>query len=245
MFGDYQLDWISPDGRSWRVIGDRHAPVIVEAETVEGLVGQATDSPVTPVGVPGQRVDPRDQIIGPIEGSVTAVVLDVDSWPAFRASFSTTRQGTLRLITPRRVWRLPARLSAPLPSPGTRPRRGARIQVGLVADGGLWLTSAAATGPVPVTAWGDAPVWPAVRWREAGSVTLPSGARVDLPALGGGVWTLPLGRASGGLARGPGGEEWRLDVTVAEAVPVGETRTFVASDGVLVQWDVGVMDPWN
>lgn len=239
---DWQLEYLSPDGQVFDLL---RGGVRIEIDSLDGFVGLFEDSPVDVVGVPGSFIDFRDRRVMPLTGSFTAVVFDVDEWVRWRRAWSTTRRGTLR-ITP--LNDLPKTLSVTLanalPSPVVRPKPGERIDVSVISFQGAWQTAFSATGNVTVTNDGDVPIWPKIAWSGAGgTVTLPSGATFSLPSVSG-EYEISLRRGDDGKAT-KNGEVTDINVdSLAESVPVGQTRLFKLPAGAHLNWSVGVFDPW-
>ena len=127
----YSLEYVSPTGRVFELFA-RGSGVRVEMDTLDGLVGSFEDSGVESAGEPGQRVSFLDRVFKPVEGSFTVVVDDPDAWHEWYSVWSVRREGSLWLRRDGRVFRLPARLAAPLPFPGQRPARGSRVQLSLI-----------------------------------------------------------------------------------------------------------------
>lgn len=240
----YSLEYVSPTGEAFELLA-RGSGVRIEMDTLDGLVGSFEDSGVESAGEPGQRASFLDRVFKPIEGSFTVVVDDPDAWHGWYSAWSTSREGVLVLRRGGRVFRLPACLAAPLPFPGSRPRRGSRIAVNVIGRGGCWLEEYSGTGSVTVTNYGDVPVWPVIVWDGAGgAVVLPSGAIFTLPAVTG-QHVLPLRRSNSGRVWHDGAKtDVRVDA-VAESVPPGDSRSFIVPPGTSLTWSVGVLNPWT
>lgn len=245
---NYTIDYVGP-GETLQIASDPASDVFIEAGTLEGFVGQWEDSGVQAIGVPGQVVNIRDRVTQPMEGGFTLVVWDPEIWPKVREAFSSRYEGQLVLKGPVRELYLPVRLAESLPSPDTHPERGSRIEVRLIADGGVWLDPVADPGPrVVVSNAGDVPVWLRIDWEGAGGqVTMPSGAQVVLPRVTG-VHTLMLDRRHAGEVYLPDGSYSntlsRQIGAVAEMVPVGGEAEVVIPAGAQVSYSQGVYDPW-
>lgn len=237
-----ELRYIAPGGTEYQLLAGSDGGPFIAAESLTGLVGVFEDTPVSVVGVPGGRVDFRDRVVKPMEGGFQLVVFSTQQWRQARRDFSTRQPGLL-MLTGEHQFELPVRLSAPLPAPSTVPSAGTALEVALIADGGVWLSSAKGTGAVTVTNWGDAPVWPKVVFSGVGKVVLPSGAQVSLPAVTG-EHVLDLSRGGTGAAVNvTSGSRVPVDA-VAEMVPVGATRTFHTEGPARLEWKIGVFDPW-
>lgn len=245
---NYTIDYIGP-GDTLRIASDPASDVFIEAGTLEGFVGQFEDSGQQAIGVPGQVIDIRDRVTHPMEGGFTLVVWDPEIWPKARAAFSSRDVGELVLKGPVRELYLPVRLAESLPSPDTHPEKGSRIEVRLIADGGVWLEPVVDPGPrVVVSNDGDVPVWLRIDWEGAGGkVTMPSGASFVLPRVSG-MHTLLLDRRHAGEVYLPDGSYSntlsRQIGAVAEMVPVGGEAEVAIPAGAQAAWSVGVYDPW-
>lgn len=237
-----ELRYVAPGGAEYRLLAGSDGGPFIAAESLTGLVGVFEDTPVSVVGVPGGRVDFRDRVVKPMEGGFQLVVFTREQWAKARRDFSTRQLGLLVLIGERR-FELPVRLSAPLPAPSTVPSAGTALDVALIADGGVWLSTGKGTGAVTVTNWGDVPVWPTIVFSGVGKVTLPSGTTIPLPSVTG-EHVLDLSRGRAGTAVNVvSGSLVPVDA-VAEMVPVGATRTFRTEGPVRLEWKIGVFDPW-
>lgn len=245
-----ELSLVGADSSTWQLLG-AGSPVVVEMDTIEGLVGSFTDSVQTYPGSPGGVVDVRDRVVDPLSGSFTVVVKDPQVWSRFRAAWSTTSDGVLTLARAGGVWSLPVRLAASLPFPTSRPQTGSRIVVSVVSYAGVWSSSFAHAGPAAVTVTndGDVPVWPDITWTGASTVVvLPSGVRLALPSV---ITThsLSMDRRHAGLIRDHNGVVNRsLSESVfvlGEGVPVGQSRVWEIHAGVVLSWKLGYLDPWS
>ena len=244
-----RLVYVSPAGQQFGLIGTgRATEVYAEADTLDGLVGTFEDTQLQLAGVPGARIDFRDRVIPPLEGSFTVVARSVQAWREFRRAWSTRTPGTLELFVDDRQ-AIPAtlqvRLSAPLPFPATVPRTGARIPVGIIADGGLWnQPEQTGHGTVTITNTGDVTLWPAITaGPTGGTVTLPSGAGFTLQPgntvdFAGGTVTMRASAADTTPPPAPPG-------AVAEGVPPGQARTYTAAADATITWSMKVLDPWT
>lgn len=245
---EYSIEYLAPN-REFTIGSGTGSDVFIEADKLEGLVGQFEDEGVAAVGVPGESFDFRDRVILPMEASFTLVVRNADAWREVRRGFSATRPGTL-IIRGEVTSLLPVVLRESLPSPTVKPGVGSRIEVSLVARGGVWLRPQVSPGPtVHVGNPGDTPVWPRFVWDGAGGeVTMPSGAAFTLPQVDG-VRTLRTDRRYAGQVFTADGEYdrevTRITGAVCEQVPVGDSRTFTVPQGCRVEWDVEVLDPWS
>ena len=246
---NYEIDYLGPNS-SLEIASDPESDVFIEAGTLAGFVGQFEDAGVQAIGVPGQVVSIRDRVTQPMEGSFTLVVWDPEKWPEVRAAFSSRVEGQLVLRGPSGSWHLPVRLAQSLPSPDTHPARGARIEVQLVADGGVWLDPIMDEGPrVDVVNSGDVPIWPRIVWEGAGGmVTMFSGATFKLPKVSG-KHTLMLDRRHAGEVYLPDGTYSnvlsRQVGAVAEMVPVGGKAEMTIPADAVVAYAQGVYDPWT
>ena len=240
----YSLKYVSPTGAEYEFLDGSDGEPFVEMDTLTGFVGVFEDTPVQSVGVPGAVVDFRDRVVQQMSGSFTLVVFSRGQWEQVRRDFSTREYGTL-ILDNDGLFELPVRLSESLPTPGSVPAVGSRLEVSMIADTGVWLSRASAMNSVSVTNWGDVPVWPEIVWEGSNqSVVLPSGVGFPLPRVSG-EYRLPLDRrASGKAVSESTGEVVKTDA-VGEMVPVGTTRQYKVTRNARVEWSVGVLDPWN
>lgn len=247
----FELVYVSPDfSTRFEMLQGEDGPFIV-LDSLQGLVGEFSDTQIQTVGVPGARVDFRDRVVAPMTGGFDLVVTGVEQWLSVRKAFSTSKYGTLMLTVGAKTWSAKVRLSASLPSPGGRPHEGSIIHVQLVSDGehgGLWFSTGESDArTVRVTNRGDVPVWPEIEWSGAGGVvTLPSGAQFELPSVSR-AHVLPLARHRSGKVTSSRGYERAVTKkvnAVSESVPVGATRQFVLPEGAKLRWREGVLDPW-
>ncbi|HFB4872561.1 TPA: hypothetical protein ACE8AD_002070 [Neisseria gonorrhoeae] len=240
----YSLSYLSPTGNEYEFLQGSDGGPFIELDTLTGFVAQFEDMPVSSVGLPGATVDIRDRVIHQMEGSFTLVVFSHEQWRQVRRDFSTREEGTLILDDGNRL-ELPCRLAASLPTPGRIPKVGARLEVSMIADGGVWESATSASGRVEVTNWGDVPIWPSVVWSgDVGDVVLPSGVEFRLPSVSG-EHRLPLDRrASGKAVNLLTGERINTDA-VSEMVPVNQSRVYTVPSGARLEWRVGLFDPWN
>ena len=240
----YSLKYVSPTGAEYEFLDGSDGGPFVEIDTLAGFVGIFEDTPVQSVGVPGAVVDFRDRVVQQMTGSFTLVVYSREQWEKVRRDFSTREYGTLILDSGRR-FELPVRLAESLPTPGHVPASGSRIEVSMIADGGVWLSRASGEGAVTVTNYGDVPIWPEIVWEGANqSVVLPSGVSFPLPQVSG-EYRLPLDRRASGKATSESAGAVVKTDAVGEMVPVGATRQYTVTSGTRVEWAVGVFDPWS
>lgn len=240
----YSLKYVSPTGNEYEFLRGSDGGPFVEFDTLTGFVGLFEDTPVQSVGMPGALVNFQDRVIQQMTGAFTLVVFDRGQWEQVRRDFSTREYGTL-ILDNDGLFELPVRLAESLPAPGHVPSVGSRLEVSMVADTGVWLSRASATGSVNVTNWGDVPVWPEIVWSgHEQSVVLPSGVSFPLPRVSD-TYRLPLDRRASGKAINESTGKLAGTDAVGEMVPVGATRQYTVTSGARVEWSVGVIDPWN
>ncbi|OFT64092.1 MULTISPECIES: hypothetical protein [Corynebacterium] len=244
---EYSMRYIAPGGQVYNLLRGGRSGAFIDMGTLTGFVGEFEDAPVKTVGVAGVMVDFRDRVVNQMTGSFTLVVFSREEWVQARRDFSTRQYGTLILEGESR-YVLRVRSSVSLPAPGSVPRSGTRIELSLVSDDGVWVSEVSEPDSVvTVTNWGDVPVWPRIVWDGAGgSVILPSGAELHLPAVDK-QHTLHLERRESGRVYtrdGVAKEVTRKVDAVGECVPVGESRTFTIPEGARLDWEIGVFDPW-
>lgn len=239
--------WVSPDGVEFPFDGD----LFVEGDTVEGLTGAVEDFPLRLVGRSGQVVNPGDSQVQPIEGGFTVVAKSPSVLKEFRGALSRSKQGVLRLRLDGGVFDLPARVGEVPPAPGLKPRRGTRLGVRFIGDGGVWLQPYTHTGNVIVTNSGDVAIWVKIRWQGAGGVvTMPSGATFTLPTVTS-PKTLWLDPGESNLITN---DDDTIDETLwkqlrsqvfPESIKPGESKTITTPATATVLWEVGYFDPWG
>lgn len=257
MVGRYDVAYISPGGREWRLT-DSEWVAGIKSGGVDGLVGDVQDVVQSPVGSDSQVLEyqsPR-----PMDGSLTLHIRGDedrsadDVWADLRKDFSRSKRGVLRISSPAGTVSCHVRLSSPLGAPTQDPAFDEvvlDVQVSLVADrAGWWFPamSSAQSGVVTVTNSGDLTIFPTIRWRTAGQFIVPSGAKFTLPA----VATDRIAYLShGGVGRvedtnGVADKATRslLATLPSEGVPAGETRTYTIPANSVLSWQVGVLDPW-
>lgn len=230
----------------------------IEADTISGLVGSFEDSPIVGVGESGARYDYRDRVVHPIEGSFTVVVFSEQQWRIIHDSFSTRELGTLMFSSgdsaQADVWELPFRLSAPLATPASIPKAGARIVVNGISPSGVWTKNYSRTlpqgGNVTVTNKGDVPIWPTFEWEGAtgGQITMYSGATFRVQGSIDGKYTLPMVRSNSGRVFRDGNydpEATKKTNLIGECVPVGEMRFYSFDFPATLSWKEGVFNPWH
>lgn len=240
----YSMKYVSPTGNEYEFLNGSDGGPFVEFDTLSGFVGLFEDTPVQSVGMPGALVNFQDRVIQQMTGTFTLVVFSREQWEQVRRDFSTREYGTL-ILDNDGLFELPVRLAESLPSPGHVPSVGSRLEVSMVADTGVWLSRASATGSVTVTNWGDVPVWPEIVWSGHNqSVVLPSGVSFPLPRVTD-TYRLPLDRRASGKAINESTGKLVGTDAVGEMVPVGATRQFTVTSDARVEWSVGVLDPWN
>lgn len=240
----YSLKYVSSTGNEYEFLRGSDGDPFVEFDTLTGFVGLFEDTPVQSVGMPGALVNFQDRVIQQMTGAFTLVVFSREQWEQVRRDFSTREYGTL-ILDNDGLFELPVRLAESLPAPGHVPSVGSRLEVSMVADTGVWLSRASATGSVNVTNWGDVPVWPEIVWSgHEQSVVLPSGVSFPLPRVSD-TYRLPLDRRASGKAINENTGKLVGTDAVGEMVPVGATRQYTVTSGARVEWSVGVIDPWN
>lgn len=208
---------------------------------------------------PGDEEDP----LSGLRGSLSLVVADnapdgaeldpIDvSMRRWRRAWSPRLWGTLLVKGAPEApqSRLQVRLAAPVPDlPVISPEGFEEFEQQVVGRTRRWVRSHTVPGPrVQVVNGGDVEVWPRVRWRAGGVVTLPSGARFELPTVT--DWrTVHLDPWRGCVVTDDAGERddalWRKlrGWVFPEVVPAGAQRVFQVPQDAFVSWDVEVEDP--
>lgn len=244
-------------GEPLELLSGKPGGPFIEVDSLTGMVGGFEDTVQQVVGKPGGVVDVRDRVVKPLEGGFTVVVSTVDQWRAVRRMFSTHRDGVLVLSSGSDVWRTPVRAAVVLPPPGRVPSGGARLEVSLVGYDGVWwgreqrrerTYQRGVSGGVDITNDGDVPLWPV--WHHPAEIDtlridLPSGAQLkSIEELRGQEYTLPFDRNNAGRAWINGVRTSFYGSNVGESVPPGERRHFSHPGGV-IEWRIGVFDPWT
>lgn len=254
----YDVRYVSPGGEVWNLVGDEWVAGL-RAGGLEGLTASANAVTVESPGVPGQRL--AGLRFGAATGSLKVFVRGDgrhpagEVWARFRACFPFRPPfGVLTVGSP--FGEVSARVRYPGGASGVeRDPEGAEfvpLEMPLVNDDGVWwLALQRATGNITVTNFGDVYVWPLIRWNGAGgAVTLPSGATFTLPAVQSerGISLDPL-KSRQVLDQDGAVDDalWRQlrGVVLSEGIPPGGTRTFVVPDGAVLEYQIGVVDPWR
>lgn len=256
------IEYISPAGRRIVLAGPGDWTLGIDAENgLSGMVGGATAATVTAVGVPGAL--PTGVVVSPMTGTLLLNVAagrgrTADEIVAeVNREFSAVEDGTL--IFTRDASTLGpvscrVRLGGPiaLPQVWLEEEATAEVTVPLIAHRGVWACApSSATGTVAVVNWGDTMLWPTLGWRQACTVTLPSGVQVSLPVPRDGRWrqcsldphtshevTREDGTVDDDLSRRTRG------LLLDEGVPIGKQRDYRVSGGRL-SWQIEVLNPWR
>lgn len=257
----YEIDYVDFEGRVWPLHGRgrRHGVIVLE-DGVSGLVGEAKDSVVEPVGAPGQLFDSVE--VQAVEGELKCILVPHgetvgELFSRWRAAWSRRKCGTLQIRQRdlgASTWSLQVRLAEGMDLPEVDPQGMApcEVSVRVVGDGGVWLSDEArAAGTVTVANFGDVPVWPSVVWKGAGGkVTLPSGATFTLPAATD-RRVMHLDPAESLVVTDMNGvvdrDLWLKVASTGWAEPVmpDKTATFTVPKGAELAWHVGVLDPFG
>lgn len=245
------LEYVSPSGVKMTLISPSwrdYEVAFVVADGIEGLVGVIEDPVVNLPGIAGAVFRLADRTVQAMTGTLTLAMVNEQSWAKLSAAWSTIRPGVLRLTVDEMLHVLPVRLAAPLPQPVTQMKTGSQVAVSLVADGGVWLRPKSGAGKVRIANSGDVPISPVITWTKAGSLTLPSGARVALPAVDS-PRVVSMGPADGQVVRdATGAIDKKLTKalpSLTESIPVGATATITAPAGATIEWAEGVLSPWT
>lgn len=248
----FTLSWISPDGNEWD-FNARESPAFLVAGGLDGFVGSG--DPVTSrlLGYAGESFSGID--VSPFSGTLS-VMVRAFALQRFRSDFSMTEAGTL-VVDNSSGQRFFARcrLASPLtiPSSGLRNRDAwMSVSVELKCFDGVWFTeSLTGVGTVTVTNYGDVTTYVNARINgNSGAITMPSGASQAFPAtsserimslspLDSCMFYTPDGKKDLTLWRAQGGRIF------PEGVLPGESAVFVAPAGVVLEWKIGVFDPFK
>lgn len=257
----YEIDYVSFDGHVWPLHGQgRKHGVIVLEDGVSGLVGEASDSVVEPVGRAGQLFDGIE--VKAVEGELKCVLVPRgetvgELFSRWRAAWSRRKYGVLRVrqrSLGTSVWSLRVRLQEIMDLPEVDPHgmTPCEVSVRVIGDGGVWLSDVLrAAGRVTLTNFGDVPVWPSVSWKGAGGqVVLPSGAAFTLPMTAE-KRVVRLDNAESLVVEDVNGVEdrdlWHKVAAVALPEPVMPDRKaeFTVPAGAELTWQVGTLDPFG
>lgn len=251
--------WVGVDGRSWHLAGpsSRRSPVILDYP--EGLIAQPSTA-TTPSST-GVGVRPEKRSFGELSGSlnVTAFATEIqllgENYREWAKSFDTELSGTLKVGFPGDLWQISAVGKVdgvPKPSPWTPGLKRLPLKMQLNSFDGVWAgrTRKYAGAVATVVNSGTLPMFPLVFWVGSDqSVTLPHGVTIDLPPV---AQEHCLSTDPGtGFVVTAGGEEatdvWRLFRGRAcnGLVQSRQTREFISTAGVRIEWTPRIEDPWR
>lgn len=249
------ISYISPTGQPVDLLST-HYGLSVEYGGLTGMVGESVPEVITTPGVRGQMVDYHT--IKPMVGTLKLIISAADctglqdTYRFLRSVFSPTACGTLMLDAGHGLGVVTARvrLNSPIalpPSDLGETTALADVEVSLICDDGVWQQSQSETNPkVSITNFGDVMICPRIHWTESTHITLPSRAEFVLPAVKAEhVLVLDPLRGCAISSQGKPVPELLSTIKVLpEGVPVGETRSFVLTQGAYMSWDVEWLDPW-
>lgn len=240
----FEVTFYGVDGKVWPLTAVQHRGVFLKENPVE-------------LRTSGEEA---------VAGSLELVVADndpegrelheiADVMREWRGSWSRRNYGTLR-IEDSGAWEswLPLRLAEPIPDlPSVDPAGYEEFTQAVVSDPHhpYWRrTHVYDQRTFTVTNAGDHETWPRVRWKQGGTVTLPSGVALTLPTVG--EWrTIFLDPFESLCVLD---DKNRLDRALwrqlrhkvyPEPIPVGEVRTFGIPAGAQLIVDERVDDPWR
>lgn len=263
------IEYFSPSGEYLLMTG-RDGPAIIEDGGPE-LVGKFSRAVTSSSGRPGGF--PRPVVVDPFEVVLACYIRPSatrtfeQEYARFRRLFEVDRDGQLQVTS--RTWgalSTPVRLGAHLPAPGVLPGARDHEQVDLPLwgkDGVFWSGwkgrefSGGYTESVTVTNPGDVWVWPEFVWwsDQPTWVTMPSGARVDLPMMGSrDKLTLRMSKHGVSVVDADGSPRRDVLSQVSqmwpEGVPPRSSREYKVLTGsvlgpAVVRWRSGHLDPWR
>lgn len=254
----YAVSMVDWSGRYWAFTGDWAAGI--KSGGVDGLVGQVDDAVAEPIGTPGQLV--VGQQVGPLRGSLTFLCrahggMDAgEVQAALRRAWSPLAARTNVVTVSSPVGNVQARLRLDRGHVAVKEDPSwsdvvLDVEIPAVGDEGLWWTVPhSGQGIVTVTNYGDVFLWVRIRWSgDGGRVILPSGASFILPAVES-ERVLSLSRSESLAVRDAAGVvdqavRAQLRGVPPEGVPVGQSRLFTVPAGASVEWQAGVLDPWQ
>lgn len=253
---DREYIWVSPWGEEWNLTTGNRGVYLEQGAQADFPHAQAHEATESLIGRAGEIVTGVD--IPSAEGSIRVVCYPHDRKSAqqveseFKAAFSRREPGGLEV----RGWlggnlQLAAYLSPrEFDGPTRQGVHGsfAKVVAHIVGRDALYRQPNVEAGTVTITNLGDDMVRPQVRWQQGGTLVMPSGVRITLPTVPE-ERVLVLDEAESCVVLDPDGQPdelvWGSFPVYPEGVPEGETRTYTAPEGALVEWSVGYTNPWK
>lgn len=268
---DWTLDVVSAGGRRWRLVEHmKNYGIAVERNSQSGFVGSSSDVVFQQVGRDGVRRGPTG-VLDQMLGDLTLVVCDRgdvaagDLWAQWLADWR--EPVSLQFTTSSGMWQTEARMAdgfrpavwdfqpQPKTTSGFYENWHVKVPWSVVADSGAWWQTHTETAGVEqeivtVTNFGEAICTPVIEWEQAGTVTPPSGASFDLPAVDGrrrlvlDVNENYLVTDMAGVIDRPTWEAVRGNVFASPILPGHSEEWWIPPKSMLV-WEVGVKNPWR
>lgn len=259
----HEWHYYSPNNRHWPLTKFNNKGVYIEEGGFPELVSTRQDSGLVVPGLPGQILLPDGQI-NPMTGTMTVVVdgprvglTNEEVFVAWNEDWDDVDEGTLVV-----EWTKPGHLSTKVRlagdgMAGTPPYRLNEheqdyftFSMSIVADSGAWVWTQRETGPqVTIHNTGRSTIYPRLTWRYAGTVTMPSGMVLDLPAVDG-PRTIDFEPRESNVVTDVDGNidraTWsKLRGGFTEGVPRGAKRTYTIPTTAALTWDTSVRDAWR
>lgn len=253
----WRMSYASPSGVVWPLMGtDDPRGVYVKEGSIPALWPSRPETVVRAAGLSGQCLAEFQAGFDPMSVEFTVVVdgsMVGKSMGAVLAewlgSWSTTVSGVLTARVgdgePRTLEvRLAADFTPDMPDVQPDDIGFMELPMKLVCDRGVAVVTREYSGNATVENDGVDWVWPRVRWQEAGSLVMPSGAAVQLPPVSA-VRVLNFDPWLGGEVTDVDGVRdvslWRsLRGTVFEGVPPGASGVFRIPGGARMVCDFSV-----
>lgn len=252
-----ELRYVSPGGRVWPLMGeDDDRGVYVKGGEIPALWPVRDETVVRAAGLSGQRLAAYQSGFSPLGVDFT-VVVDGDRvgrplgevWAEWLADWSATTPGALvSQVNGGEERRFEVRLKADytpaMPESQFEELGFVELPMSVICDRGVGFIERDFSGSAVVENPGVDWVWPRVVWSKPGTVVLPSGAVLDLPAATG-VRVVDFDPWVGGEVTDLSGVRdeglWRrMRGSVFEGVPAGETRRFVLPEGARLMASIPV-----
>lgn len=258
------IRYTSTDGRVLDLTRAGDWRVSIMHAGIEGLVGKIEAKTLTAPGLPGQIVESWE--IPAVSGKLTigiaaTTMLEAErKYREVRSIFAGISGGVLEIQS-----EMAGRLSihvrledaiAPPQSDISDEVAFSEIEIPLVADHGVWWTSAfreegkGAGKKISIYNSGDCLIRPTLRWNgDGGAVKLPSGYTFRLPQVAN-QRTLLLDELQSCMVLYADGslDQWiwnQIGRVVAEPIAPGKQADFELPLGSSLEWEIGVCDPWR
>ncbi|RKX03684.1 hypothetical protein D9B85_00960 [Corynebacterium diphtheriae] len=248
-----QVMFYSPSGQ--KLFGENGSPAFLLKGGITDLKGAIEARTTVIPEVPGQVFD--GVTIKPFTFDVTMVVYPTKEMPMEKAMrktrqiFSAFDYSTCRIdgtgIPVGLKVRLDSIISAP--SQDTAKEIAEEITITLAADEGIfWADRKEASGKIDIVNYGDCDLWPEYRWQKTTTITLPSGAKINLPETPT-PRVLRTTRHQVSITDLDGKPDRellkKLGTVWPEGVPRKETKTYEITQNGYIMWRIGYLDPWG